>query len=378
MRNLLIIGYILCTSLSTFAQRMTPEQYVNQYKDYAISEMKRVGVPAAITLAQGILETESGNSDLVKRSNNHFGIKCKNTWTGNVVYHDDDESGECFRAYPSAEESFRDHSNFLRGSSRYGFLFSLDAADYKGWARGLKKAGYATNPKYPDILIRNIEQYNLQQYTLAGLNPAGDTGLAKETGRDTMMVARTETAFSTDTDSNTSSLVDQPLKLLTINGSKCVYAAKGTSLLLIATRNQVNLGKMLAYNELAEDGVLGKAQYVFLEKKSRTGEREDHLVQPGESYYDIAQKNGIQLQYLLDYNKLDGEGRPEAGTSLLLRPGKAEASSGSPKWRYYEVAPREGLFSIAKKFNVSVQQLRQWNQLDADEIKAGQKLIVAK
>ena len=159
--------FFVCTSV--FAQQVSVERYIDAYKDIAIREMKRMGIPASITLAQGILETESGNSDLVKKSNNHFGIKCKSSWSGSSVSHDDDASGECFRKYNTAEESYRDHSNFLRGSDRYAFLFKLPVSDYKRWAHGLKKAGYATNPAYPDILIKNIEKYNLQQYTLIGV-----------------------------------------------------------------------------------------------------------------------------------------------------------------------------------------------------------------
>ena len=122
---------ILGCYFNTVAQDLTPEEYINQYKDLAINEMKRMGVPAAITLAQGLLETQNGNSDLVKSSNNHFGIKCKSSWTAETVSHDDDERGECFRKYPTAEDSYRDHSNFLRGNSRYDFLFELNPADYK-------------------------------------------------------------------------------------------------------------------------------------------------------------------------------------------------------------------------------------------------------
>ena len=127
----------------------------------AIREMQRTGVPASITLAQGILETEAGKSDLVIRSNNHFGIKCKSSWTGEKVYHDDDAQGECFRKYSDAEDSYKDHSDYLRTQPRYASLFSLDPLDYKGWATGLKKAGYATNPRYAQILIKYIEKYNL-------------------------------------------------------------------------------------------------------------------------------------------------------------------------------------------------------------------------
>src|SRR5215218_9898641 len=170
MKKICILIASALIAKATFSQAISIEQYIETYKDYAIREMKRMGVPAAITLAQGILETESGNSVLVKKSNNHFGIKCKSTWTAEGVTHDDDAAGECFRSYKDAESSFRDHSNFLRGSERYSFLFKLDPRDYRGWAHGLKKAGYATNPKYPQILIKFIEDNKLQQYTLLAVN----------------------------------------------------------------------------------------------------------------------------------------------------------------------------------------------------------------
>src|SRR5215204_5004290 len=145
------------------------KDYVLKFKDIAIEEMKRTGVPAAITLAQGIHETSAGQSVLVLKSNNHFGIKCKTEWTGPSVSHDDDARGECFRKYSSPYDSYRDHSDFLTSRSHYASLFKLDPTDYEGWAKGLKKAGYATNPKYPQILIKLIRDYNLQDYTLVAL-----------------------------------------------------------------------------------------------------------------------------------------------------------------------------------------------------------------
>jgi len=340
-----------------------------------------MGVPAAITLAQGILEAESGNSDLVKRSNNHFGIKCKNTWTGNVVYHDDDENGECFRAYKTAEDSYRDHSNFLRGSQRYASLFDIDAADYKAWAYGLKKAGYATNPQYPAILIKNIEQYNLQQYTLAGIKemPQFNTGAYEIKGVDTLPVVLDVAADAKDSASS-GSILDIPLKVITINQCKCVLAPKGISFLLIATRNNINLDKLLEYNELAEDGILGKAQYVFLEKKAKTGETDEYIVQPGQSLYDISQLNGIRLGSLLDYNKLADGQRVEPGTKLYLRPVKkpARVPGSNGKVRFHHVGAKEGLYTISRKYNITVEQLKEWNGLESDELKIGQKLIVSK
>src|ERR1700709_934334 len=140
--------------------------YINTYKEIAIEEMQRTGVPAAIKLAQGIHETQAGTSELVRKSNNHFGIKCKSSWTGDKVYHDDDARGECFRSYTQPEQSYRDHSDFLKGRPRYALLFALDPTDYKAWANGLRQAGYATNYRYAQILIKLIADYGLQQYPL--------------------------------------------------------------------------------------------------------------------------------------------------------------------------------------------------------------------
>src|SRR5258708_8797946 len=218
---ILLLSISIAFSQLLFAQNMTVAEYVALYKDIAIQEMKRMGVPAAISLAQGILETESGNSDLVKKSNNHFGIKCKSTWTAETVSHDDDAPGECFRAYKNAEDSYRDHSNFLRGSSRYAFLFRLDPDNYKAWAYGLRKAGYATNPRYPEILIKNIEDNNLEQYTLEGFNetPVFDTSKYSNDPEDKSVIDLLKSTGQNDSDSK----IIEPSKLI-INGSKALFA----------------------------------------------------------------------------------------------------------------------------------------------------------
>ena len=156
----------MATTIWAQGSTVSISEYIEQYKEIAIAEMGRTGIPASITLAQGILESTYGNSVLVKKSNNHFGIKCKKSWTGRKVQHDDDRPGEWFRAYDSAAHSFIDHSNFLKNGPRYAFLFDLDPYDYKGWAKGLKKAGYATNPKYAAQIINCIEKHKLQQYDL--------------------------------------------------------------------------------------------------------------------------------------------------------------------------------------------------------------------
>lgn len=383
MQKILFTVALFVAALQGRAQNYTPVQYIEMYKDIAISEMKRMGIPAAITLAQGILESESGNSILVKKSNNHFGIKCKSTWTGEVVSHDDDALGECFRKYANAEDSYRDHSNFLRSNARYSALFKLDATDYAGWARGLKKAGYATNPRYPEILIKNIEQYNLQQYTLLAIGqvPAYDA-TKYEDDKDSVMIPEVQTISSINVEGvkdDPGSILDAPDRKIYINGSRCVLAKKGVSLLVIATKNDINLNKLLEYNELAEDGILGKDQYVFLQKKPKTGDRPYYIVQEGETMYDIAQKNGIQLEYLLSYNQLRQDTKPETGMRLLLRPGTAKGDTKVAKntERTHKVQPKENLYAIAKKYNVTVEQLKEWNNLAGNELRIGQELIVA-
>ena len=322
MKQVLIIVFFICTLTYAGAQKLTPEQYIAQYKDLAIREMKRMGVPAAITLAQGLLETESGNSELLKKSNNHFGIKCKNTWTASGVRHDDDAPGECFRQYKTAEDSYRDHSNFLRGSTRYAILFKLKPDDYRAWANGLKNAGYATNPQYPVILIRNIEQYDLNQYTLSAIKDVpvfnGDAypDDVEEKGMAEPRKDKTETPVLTVPDKVSSEIIEK-------NGRKSVYAKKGTSILAIATQRGIGLLKLMEYNNWKKDGLLDSDQWVYLEKE---------------------------------------------------RNGKKDASA----LKYHAVEAGEVLFSLSRKFNVSVTQLKDWNHLESDNLVVGQQLIVGK
>ena len=391
-----LLMMMLCGFASLQAQVLTPEQYIEKYNGLAIKEMKRMGVPAAITLAQGLLETENGNSDLVKKSNNHFGIKCKSSWTSEGVSHDDDAPGECFRSYKDAEASYRDHSNYLRGNDRYASLFTLDPTDYKNWAKGLRKAGYATNPKYPDILIRNIEQYNLQQYSLAA---AGET-LKVEPGKyqDDKEPPITKNGGGSIPESTieTNPSADVPINY--INGHKYIVAKKGTSLLAIATQNDIDLSKLLSYNDLDNDGILPSDQIIFLQKKSKTGAKDYCIVQPQQSLYEVSQKNGIQLKYLLAYNQLGDKAVVSGGTKLYLNstgetqqakevkeaviaipPPVVPASKAVAKGnRTHEVQPKEGLYAIAKRYQVTVQQLRDWNNLTSDELKIGQQIIVSK
>jgi hypothetical protein len=218
--------------------------YINQYRQLAINEMQRTGVPASIKLAQGIHETHAGKSDLVLRSNNHFGIKCKTGWSGNKVYHDDDERGECFRSYSTSSDSYMDHSDFLRRSSRYSFLFDLDPEDYKAWAYGLKKAGYATNIRYSQILIRLIEDYDLNQYTLIALGklPAPEELYVKNTVPESSTVTVIRPALSEQVHSEPIEVprINYPSGEFKINNTKVIFAKGGTSLLALAEQHGIS------------------------------------------------------------------------------------------------------------------------------------------
>ena len=384
MKELLLVFISLYSCFTVYAQNLTPEQYIQLHKALAIREMKRMGVPAAITLAQGLLETENGNSVLVKKSNNHFGIKCKSSWNAEGVSHDDDAPGECFRTYKDAEGSYRDHSNYLRGNDRYAFLFKLDPRDYKAWAYGLKKAGYATNPKYPDILIKNIEQNNLQQYTMVAVNdvPIFDASKYQSDPEDKAFAELIKGKGSTDNTQPTVSNI--PKEKININGSKAVYETKGRSLLAIATENNINLNKLLDYNDMEKDGLLEEDQFIFLEKKSKEGTTDFYVVQSNETLYDVAQKNGIRLQNLYEYNGLKGDEKIFSGSKLNLKPTSKEQPvlvKELPKintTKLYAVQPREGLYAISKKYGVTVAQLKEWNNLTDDNLRVGQELIVSK
>ncbi|MGZ5286680.1 MAG: glycoside hydrolase family 73 protein, partial [Flavisolibacter sp.] len=227
---LLLFSAFLC--IISFAQTSEIiKNYINTYKDIAIAEMQRTGVPAAITLAQGIHETGAGTSDLVRRSNNHFGIKCKSDWKGESVSHDDDARGECFRKYNDPFESYRDHSDFLKYRPYYAALFKLDPTDFEGWAYGLKKAGYATNPRYPQILIKLIKDYQLQDYTLIALNNKSvDELVWKQNEEMEIVLDREELPEEIPVITK-----EYPSGIFRINETKVIYASKGTSFLKIAS-----------------------------------------------------------------------------------------------------------------------------------------------
>jgi LysM repeat protein len=384
MLKTLFLMVVFLVGGKLFAQRMTVEEYVETYKDAAIAQMKRLGVPASIILAQGILETENGNSDLVKKSNNHFGIKCKSSWTGMSVTHTDDAPNECFRKYATAEESYKDHSDYLYNTPRYSSLFQLSSTDYKGWAYGLKRAGYATNPRYPEILINNIEKYNLQQYnSLQDSESLSGIVVNKEVKKleirqvpettPVEVVTQKETNVFKKVFSNRKNASNQYFNRL-----RAVMAFRGTSLLSIATENDVPLIKLLEFNDLIDDGLLKEDQWIYLEKKHKEGNRDIYIALQNETLYNISQNNAVQLSMLASYNQLSEKSRVKAGDKIKLRPGVDVKLKPAAAVKIHEVQVKEGLYSIAQKYNVTVDELIEWNQLSGTDLKIGQQLIITK
>jgi LysM repeat protein len=298
--------------------------YINNYKKLAMDEMVRTGIPASITLAQGIHETYAGKSELVLKSNNHFGIKCKDYWTGKKVYHDDDARGECFRKYDDPALSYRDHSDFLKAGERYAPLFKLDPEDYKSWAYGLKKAGYATNPKYAPILIKLIEDYNLEQYTEIAIGKippeaeviAVNPKPANEAPADISAFVKQQDPLL---EIAPPPVINYPSGEFSINNTKVIYAKQGTSLLAIAQEYEIPLSKLLEYNDMNDEEVLTKNQLIYLQRKRRTGNAEVHIVANGETLHDISQAEAIRLENLLEYNKLQKSVQPAVGEKLYLQ-----------------------------------------------------------
>ena len=253
------------------------QSYIDKYKDLAIEEMLKYRIPASITLAQGLLESGAGYSELTQKANNHFGIKCHG-WTGRTAYHDDDERGECFRAYDNAYESYEDHCKFLTTSQRYSVLFTLSTTDYKGWAKGLKRCGYATSPTYAEQLIGIIEVYNLDQYDRA---TKYDKFLAKHNGLD-----RPSNAAGGNLH-----------QIYQLNKNYYVVVRSGDTFKSLGKELNISWRKLVRYNELNKHDQLYPGDYIFLKKKQSRAEKQfkghPHRVRAGESMYDIAQHYGI-------------------------------------------------------------------------------------
>lgn len=296
MKKLAIFVVFSMLSMTAFSQarwNQKYQDYIDKYKDIAIEEMLRYNIPASITLAQGLLESGAGTSELTRSGNNHFGIKCHG-WTGRTTYHDDDERGECFRAYDNALQSYEDHSLFLKNGKRYASLFTLKHTDYKGWAHGLKAAGYATNPQYAYSLINIIETYKLYQYDSA----------------------RSYDKFMAEHGAGMERIIKA------CNKNYYILAQRGDTFKSLSKELGVSASKLASYNERDKHDVLEQNDIVYLKKKQKRADKSfkgiAHTVKAGESMYSIAQKYGIRLKSLYQMNDLHPEFQIQVGDRLRV------------------------------------------------------------
>lgn len=303
MRTILLSLTLTVTSLVATAQttckNATWQAYIDQYKDLAIRQMHKYHIPASITLAQGLFESGAGQSELARRSNNHFGIKCHTDWTGRRTYYDDDRKDDCFRVYSSVKDSYEDHSRFLQ-SKRYSRLFQLKPTDYKGWARGLKACGYATLPTYADRLINVIELYELYRF---------------DGGKKGRILISPEDYH----------------RLYLVNGLDCLRAQEGDTWESISQElrqrdMKVSARKLRKYNEApSKDFFPSAGTLIFLQKKRKYADKVQygddywHHIKPGESMYEIAQQYGIRLRSLYKLNYRPADYIPEPGDLLRVR-----------------------------------------------------------
>ncbi len=288
---------------------LTPEQYISQWKDVAVQQMQMHGIPASITLAQGLLESGNGNSDLARRSNNHFGIKCHSDWNGKRVYHDDDRKGECFRKYKNAADSYQDHSVFLK-KRRYEFLFDLKSTDYKGWAKGLRKAGYATDPKYPHKLIDLIERYELHE-----LDKGNYSG-----GPIAIAVPSTTTGPGREDDSNTVVFGGGHAQDTHENMIKYLRANDGDSFKSLAEELELRPNMIARWNDMDTGKKIEEGQVIFIQpKRNKARGHEIHHVRAGDSLWSISQQYGIKLKKLAQYNGISAETPLSPGLIIHLK-----------------------------------------------------------
>jgi LysM repeat protein len=381
MRNCTVYIFILlvillnsCSSSRRSARSVGPSgstqsyvtDYLNKYNALAVSEMRRTGIPASITLAQGMLESNYGRSTLAVKGNNHFGIKCHNNWRGARIYHDDNRRGECFRAYQSAEDSYNDHSEFLVNGSRYRDLFSLSSTDYKGWAHGLKKAGYATDPKYAQLLIRKIDEYGLHDYdtgrkkagepvqpvsvvarvvpdpgtvgtagtvpaTVPGKVPVAGSGRVPATASaTTQKEGDTAVTQSAPSAAQTPREEEAPIKVISLgstrkieenNNVEYILAGEGDTYESLAEKYQLLSWEISRYNDLAPDTPLEQGQVIYLQPK-RTKAAQGfslHTVTQGETMHGISQKYAIRLSSLYKMNVMTEGSECRPGQKLRIR-----------------------------------------------------------
>lgn len=315
MRYLLSTLVLLCILLTATSQHITREEYIETYYPIAVKKMITYKIPASITLAQGILESGTGNSSLAQKANNHFGIKCHSDWTGEGYYMDDDAEDECFRVYANPEESYSDHSEFLTTRARYKFLFTDYAVDdYKGWAEGLKKAGYATNPNYPKLLISIIEKHELFKYDEMGLlQMSGIEPVLAVDNNDEMELINADFILPKN-----SYYVDKKKDVFIYNRVKTVRN-NDRSLLSIANQYNIDIEKLKKYNDAHDGYSFESNQFVYLQPKRKKGTESKHQVENGQTMWEISQLYAIKIKKLYKKNNMVFGEEAAPGSTLYLK-----------------------------------------------------------
>lgn len=411
----------------TLDQEFLKKKYIEDYKYIAVEEMHRSGIPASITIAQGLVESGFGKSRLAVEGNNHFGIKCKALWVGPVIYEDDDAKQECFRKYETVHASYRDHSDFLMDGDRYKFLFDLPQGDYIGWAQGLKKAGYATNPKYSEKLIELIEKYTL--HTLDNLNEAQLAMIKKEAGfanensdiiinaepilaEEQIHDTKTQPVDVLKTSETTTFTEYKPGETITYNGLRAVIADYSDSYLKLSHKHGLTLWKFYEFNDLTRGSRIKEGEILYLQpKKNRSKNVEFHVVATGESMNQISQMHGIKLLSLYKLNRMKPGTEPLAGETISLgtkiekdqiiklqkeeiqepfanttpsNNSKADFSYKekknfkeiSSKFMLHTVKEGDTMYSIASLYGILVTDLKKLNDKEYDYLDVGEVLKV--
>ena len=323
MEKLILFFSLLSSSYFTIASKNSTDDYIEMWKITAIEQMNDHQIPASITLAQGILESGSGNSRLAQTANNHFGIKCHRNWDGGRFYQDDDKRDECFRSYSDASQSYDDHSSFLTGRERYSGLFKLKLTDYKGWAKGLKSAGYATNPKYAHLLIDIIEKYDLDRYDKMSYLPRQEQEKEIKIVEDEPLIVLKEdlTIEAEKLEQLEVKASKHDLKINKYN-NRYVRVKKGDTYYRIAKEFDLGIWQLYKYNDLGKRDVLKEGEVIYLDPKRNRSRRGYNVFICGKdmTLRDISQLEGIKLKKLLKYNFGDTADKilPK-GTKVILR-----------------------------------------------------------
>jgi len=340
MKRLFTTVSLLVLSKFSAQKWATEDQYIQKFAQYAVEEMEKYKIPASITLAQGLLETGGGQSRLAQEGKNHFGIKCKEEWTGKSMKHSDDAPNECFRVYDDVKQSYEDHSIFLATRKYYANLFNLDMKDYKAWAHGLKKAGYATNPKYASILISKIEKYKLYEFdnvnskevnfamlkmypdlkddqTFMAAMEAKNADKKKPVKAEAPKKIYAETPKKERVKTKSEILNSILIKSHPNGGLKYVVIPEDTSVQFLAAKFKISEDKLMKWNEL-DTNMLKKNEIVFLEQKNTHGNTATYKAESSENMHDIAQKFGIKLDKLYAKNRMDEGQKPSPGQVIYL------------------------------------------------------------